>query len=96
MKNIKLDKTQILLLVNSIILLVAIGAGVYFYMDLKEQINTLESKMNKESGEIVEKPKETVAVPSKVSVQCNGITKKGTRCKHKTSNPSGYCWQHVG
>lgn len=96
MKNCKFDKTHILLLVNSIILLIAIGAGVYFYMDLTEQINSLESKMNKEPGEIVEKPKETVAVPSKVSVRCNGITKKGLRCKRTTTNANGYCWQHGG
>lgn len=32
--------------------------------------------------------------PSGVSVQCNGITKKGTRCSRKTTNTSGYCTQH--
>jgi endonuclease G len=28
------------------------------------------------------------------SVQCNGITKAGNRCKNKTLNPSGYCYLH--
>ncbi|WP_367174992.1 DUF5763 domain-containing protein [Flavobacterium sp.] len=29
-----------------------------------------------------------------VTVQCKGITKKGTRCKHMTSIANGYCFQH--
>lgn len=28
------------------------------------------------------------------SVQCMGITKKGTRCKHMTKIANGYCFQH--
>jgi hypothetical protein len=30
------------------------------------------------------------------SVQCNGITKSGVRCKNKTLNTSGYCYHHEG
>lgn len=26
--------------------------------------------------------------------QCNGYTKKGTRCQHRTSIGNGYCFQH--
>lgn len=26
--------------------------------------------------------------------QCAGLTKAGTRCKHKTSIANGYCYQH--
>lgn len=29
-----------------------------------------------------------------VTVQCRGITKAGTRCKHMTSIANGYCYQH--
>ena len=29
-----------------------------------------------------------------VTVQCKGMTKAGTRCKHKTSIGNGYCFQH--
>jgi hypothetical protein len=29
-----------------------------------------------------------------VTVQCKGMTKKGTRCKHMTSIANGYCFQH--
>ncbi|ULQ51949.1 DUF5763 domain-containing protein [Flavihumibacter fluvii] len=28
------------------------------------------------------------------TVQCKGLTKKGTRCKHMTSIGNGYCFQH--
>ena len=30
----------------------------------------------------------------KATVQCNGRTKKGSRCKHMTSIANGYCFQH--
>ncbi|NLR92200.1 DNA/RNA non-specific endonuclease [Flammeovirga agarivorans] len=26
---------------------------------------------------------------------CRGNTKSGNRCKRKTNDPSGYCWQHI-
>ena len=29
-----------------------------------------------------------------VTVQCKGITKSGTRCKHMTRIANGYCFQH--
>ena len=29
-----------------------------------------------------------------VTVQCKGITKAGTRCKHMTRIANGYCFQH--
>jgi methylphosphotriester-DNA--protein-cysteine methyltransferase len=28
------------------------------------------------------------------TVQCRGLTKAGTRCKHMTSIANGYCYQH--
>jgi hypothetical protein len=28
------------------------------------------------------------------SVQCRGVTRSGTRCHRKTSDPSGLCYQH--
>lgn len=30
----------------------------------------------------------------KLTTQCLGTTKKGTRCKHMTSIGNGYCFQH--
>jgi len=34
------------------------------------------------------------AVGKAKTIQCIGYTKKGTRCKHKTSLGNGYCYQH--
>jgi endonuclease G len=45
----------------------------------------------------VEENKSQSNKPSKSSsssVQCTGITKSGSRCKRRTSNPSGRCYQH--
>lgn len=33
-------------------------------------------------------------VKTSIAVQCLGITKASTRCKRKTTNPSGRCYQH--
>lgn len=30
------------------------------------------------------------------AVQCNGMTQKGAQCKRKTTNTSGFCYQHEG
>lgn len=35
------------------------------------------------------------AVGESKSVRCQGRTKKGTRCKHKTRIANGYCYQHT-
>lgn len=32
----------------------------------------------------------------KSTLQCKGLTKAGTRCKHMTSIGNGYCFQHQG
>lgn len=37
---------------------------------------------------------ENKAQGQSVAVQCNGLTKKGTRCKHNTRIANGYCFQH--
>ncbi|HEX2536606.1 MAG TPA: DUF5763 domain-containing protein [Chitinophagaceae bacterium] len=31
---------------------------------------------------------------STATVQCSGITKAGTRCRHRTRIANGYCFQH--
>ncbi|MFZ2430714.1 MAG: DNA/RNA non-specific endonuclease, partial [Lutibacter sp.] len=59
----------------------------------EEQINiktdNLKTTMSNETTDIEENEKATV------SVQCNGLTKKGTRCKNKTLNSNGYCYRHI-
>lgn len=34
------------------------------------------------------------AVVLAAAVQCKGTTKKGLRCKNRTTNASGYCYLH--
>lgn len=36
----------------------------------------------------------TPAQQEAASVQCRGVTKDGTRCRRKTRDPSGFCYQH--
>jgi hypothetical protein len=35
------------------------------------------------------------AVGESTSVRCNGVTQKGTRCKHMTKLANGFCYQHT-
>lgn len=35
-----------------------------------------------------------IAAAALAAVQCNGVTKKGSRCKNQTNNASGYCYLH--
>ena len=35
------------------------------------------------------------ATKASTSVQCKGTTKSGSKCKNKTSDPSGYCYLHL-
>jgi endonuclease G len=41
-----------------------------------------------------EKPSEENNVKITTSVQCSGITKAGARCKRRTTNTNGRCYQH--
>jgi len=69
--------------------------GIDFFYLLKDQeenliekelcINCWSWKSNKISAE---------KNSASVSVQCNGITKAGNRCKRRTTNASGRCYQH--
>jgi endonuclease G len=73
-------------------------SGIDFFPLLEDEQETLienalclncwswkNSKIKKDDNE--SKPTE--------SVQCNGITKAGNRCKNKTLNISGFCYHHV-
>ena len=39
-------------------------------------------------------PASNKAQGQNTTVQCKGLTKAGTRCKHMTSIANGYCYQH--
>jgi endonuclease G len=71
--------------------------GIDFFFLLKDQEENLIEKelcINcwswKSSKNSAEKNK------AAVSVQCNGITKAGARCKNKTLNITGFCYHHEG
>ena len=57
-----------------------------------EEVKTAET-IKVDTTNIIDK-KEAVPVVKSVAVQCKGITKSGSRCKRKTTNANGYCWQH--
>lgn len=42
----------------------------------------------------VEGPVNHKAQGEGTTVQCKGITKAGTRCKHRTGIANGFCYQH--
>jgi endonuclease G len=75
--------------------------GINFYANLPDDVETkIESATctscwnwngtNKQISSPVNK-KDT---DNSTSIQCSGITQAGTRCKRKTSDPSGKCYQH--
>jgi tetratricopeptide (TPR) repeat protein len=33
---------------------------------------------------------------SGAALQCSAVTRRGSRCERRTTNPSGRCWQHGG
>lgn len=74
--------------------------GIDFFSGLDDQLeNRLESNTKFDNWEYTRKRypqadhrKENVV--AKATRQCLGKTKKGTRCKRKTSHSSGYCKQH--
>lgn len=56
----------------------------------------VESEVSKEVNgkEVIEEVTPATAVPLKVAVQCEGMTKAGNRCGNKTLNPSKKCHLH--
>ena len=39
-------------------------------------------------------PTRSAQIVNATATQCKGKTKKGTRCKNKTTNANGYCYAH--
>ena len=61
------------------------------------KINEDTTNANKTTSATPSTAKKSIAKKSTASsyaVQCRGYTKEGKRCKRKTTNSSGYCWQH--
>jgi len=58
----------------------------------KDTTNT--NKTTSTTTSTAKKSKGKKSTYSSYAVQCKGYTKNGKRCKRKTTDPSGYCWQH--
>ena len=54
----------------------------------------LESKIDVNKRSFAASKSYSSKKSTSAAVQCKGITKKGARCKRKTTNENGYCWQH--
>lgn len=54
--------------------------------------NKLES--TNQNNFIPQKKEQVKSKNNATSQQCEGITKKGTRCKRNAQTGSKYCWQH--
>ena len=73
--------------------------GINFFPKLSpEEEKELESKFDlnlwNRNNNDNKAPQSTVVKNNSISVQCSGITKKGTRCKKKTMNANGRCALH--
>ena len=75
--------------------------GLNFYTNLPDDI---ESKIESATcttcwnwngtNKQISSPVNKQDTDNSTSIQCSGITQAGTRCKRKTSDPSGKCYQH--
>lgn len=75
--------------------------GINFFPNLPDDVESkIESttctscwKWNGTDKQIYS-PIEKQDTDNSTSIQCSGITQSGTRCKRKTTDPSGKCYQH--
>jgi len=80
--------------------------GLDFFPDLPDSIeNAVEAKFDPSKwpiynrvktkhGHTMEELKAKSRYKKALTEYCKGLTKKGTRCRRKTKDPSGFCWQH--
>lgn len=92
-------------LISSLIITVLIGVG-FFATGCQSQpkVNVAPQKTSKTMQSTTEVKKTTPSTTKaphissrtehSTSIQCSGYTKHGKRCQRKTTDPSGYCWQH--
>lgn len=94
MKNLKLDKTQIILLSNTFLILLILGFAIYCVIDIKGQITELENRIKATPEKVAVDPPTVTPIPENPKVQCKVITQKGRQCSRTAKYPSEYCWQH--
>jgi endonuclease G len=69
--------------------------GLDFFPALPDSIeNAIESKIAISSWAFFVSQNQSSKPSESKSMQCKGITQKGTRCKRMTTNENGYCEQH--
>ena len=56
--------------------------------------NTKKVTVNNNSSTSVNPKTTTSSKKKSTAIQCTGITKAGNRCKRRTKNASGRCYQH--
>jgi len=69
--------------------------GIDFFSGLPDKIEKkIESKINVKKWSFKVYKSKSKSTKGTNSVQCKGQTKSGKRCKRKTTELAGYCWQH--
>jgi len=69
--------------------------GIDFFSALPDpQEKTIEATLNINAWTWANVKLTSPKAKSSNSVQCRGITKKGTRCKNRATNPNGRCYLH--
>jgi endonuclease G len=66
----------------------------FFYQLPQDQQRIIESTVDLSKWSWTATRSHSSREGSLQSVQCNGITKAGQRCKNMTTNPNGYCYLH--
>jgi endonuclease G len=56
----------------------------------------METKIHNSNSKVIrlDSPKQQRSDNNNTNVQCKGTTQSGDRCRRKTTNKSGYCYQH--
>jgi hypothetical protein len=67
------------------------GGGTSFLSPKPEKLTNIKSSSSTTKKTSITKRTRKY---TSAAVQCSGYTKKGRRCRRKTTHPSGYCWQH--
>jgi hypothetical protein len=60
---------------------------------LRLQVDSLMNENSKFKKDSVTDPLNIASETNKISSQCTGVTKKGTRCRRMVRSGT-YCWQH--
>lgn len=97
MPNIKCkgDLMDYVVTVDSLEHLTGIDFNAHLPDSIEQQIEAKDNKTQWSFATVtIEKKSKTDHSDENSSKQCKATTNSGTRCSRKTSDPSGFCWQH--